>query len=105
MAAVNLRAVRAIVERSCLEQGKAFFVSDAGALAKVAALLEGGRQTTAQPHGGRGGRRTSDTPLGPEALLGDAALAPHSGSDDDMIQNGLQYGLLPRQRKVRPLLA
>lgn len=104
---VPFEAVMAWLEASCAAQGVPVVVTDAVVLAQVAVLISG-----------RGGRRTrqaqrapalqqsmSEPPQGLHTPGVQAAGTGCAGSDDGVLQQGGDDGVLPVQVEVGPLSA
>ena len=82
---------RAWAERSCLDQGLAVRISDPRTLRDVASLL-------GVNVGG------SDPPYGGQAVGVEAVVPAPAGTDDDVIEDGSDDRVLPREGQVGPTL-
>ena len=78
-------------ERSCLDQGLPVKIGDARTLRDVASLLGAKVERLDPPDGGK--------PGGVEAVV-----APTTGTDDDVVDDGGDDGVLSRQGQVGPAL-
>ena len=88
----DLRArARQWAERSCLEQGLALKISEPRTLRDIASLLGVNVRGSDPPHRGQAG--------GVEAVV----PAP-AGTDEDVVEDGGDDGVLPREGQVGPAL-
>ena len=100
--------VRALVERTCADQGVPVVVTERGVVERVSVLL-GARRTRGRAHARSAstapGRTRSEAPHGADTIDGHVAGASDAGEDLDVVDQGLDDGSLPVEVEGRPLSA
>jgi hypothetical protein len=94
MGVVDPAAVKALVERTCREQGLPVSVTSAAVVSTVAALLESGA--------GVDGRQL-EPPDRRYSIRVEAVAVSACRSDEDVVDKGLQDGSLPVEVERPPL--